>query len=242
MISKQKNNNPESRIPNPESRGFIRFICIAATLVCLLMLPACQPAMQRYGHLVSELRDNVYVAESANYSVQIITGKREDPFLMDGHAGATRDFTVITVTPKIGEHTFTYRVTLNGTEYAGTFLPHPFAATVSADIAVLSSDTAIEVSISAGGKSEALTAQSVKTEQMISADKAVEIAERKLKSCLDNFRADGALHCEIYVRLMANPIDNSGGYYWYVAFIGENQAIYAVLIDPVSMAVAAIRD
>jgi len=201
-----------------------------------------QTPMEKYEHLISELRDNVFIAQSARYSVSIITGKREDPFIMDGHAGGMRDFTVITVDPAAGENTYAYRVTINGKEYAGKLLAHPFAKTYSADIQALSLDTEIALTITTDGQSETLTAKSVKTEQMISCEKAVEIAEKKLKNAIGGFRVNGVMNCEIYVRLMSNPIDNSGGYYWYVAFIGEDKTIYAALIEPVSMQVVAVRD
>ena len=208
----------------------------------LIVCAACQPPIEKYGHLISELRDNVYTALSENYTVNIITGKREEPFMMDGHACGAQDFTLITIDPKAGEHTYTYRVKLNDVEYSGEFLAHPFARTYSADITAMACDTEIELTVTVNGSSETLAVKSVKTEQMIASEKAIEIAEKKLRGGIDSFRVGGVLTCEIYVRLMANPIDNSGGYYWYVAFIGENQAIYAVLIEPVNMQVVAIRN
>jgi len=217
-------------------------VLIFAIIACVLFFAACSTPMEKYEAYISELRDNVFTAESVNYSVQIITGKREEPFVMDGHAGAVREFTVITLNPKAGEGKYSYRVTINGSEFAGKFLPHPFAKTYSADIEARSFDSEILLSITVNGNSETLTAKSVKTDNMIPAAKAVEIAEKRLKHRIDDFWANGTLNAEIYVRLISNPIDNSGGYYWYVAFIGAGQTIYAVLIEPVSMQVAAIRD
>ncbi len=224
----------------------LHLIFLPAAVIILLgaifALSGCQTAMERYDPVISELRDNIFLAASDSYSVNIITGKREEPFLMDGHAGGTREFTVITVSPKSGSAPYSYAAVINGTEYAGELTPHPFADTYSADIEAFSSDAEIAVTLTSGGNSEKLIAKTVKSEHMITADKAIEIAEKRLKSRVDGFRVNGMLNCEVYVRLLQNPIDNSGGYFWYVAFIGENQAVYAALIDPVSMEIAAIRD
>lgn len=224
----------------------LQWIMLPAAVIILAALvftfEACKSPIERYEHAISELRDNIYIAENDHYSVQIITGKREDPFVMDGHAGGVRDFTVVTLDPKAGAGDYSYRVTVNGTEYAGAFIPHPFARTYSADIEVLSADSEIALTVTSGPNSDDLTAKSVKTDNMITASKAVEIADKKLKNRIEGFRSGNVLSCEVYVRLIANPVDNSGGYHWYVAFIGENQAIYAVLIEPVSMQVVAIRD
>jgi hypothetical protein len=227
-----------------KKRLHLIFLPAAALILFAIVfgLSGCKSAMERYDPVVSELRDNIYLAESDRFSVSVITGKREDPFLMDGHAGGTRAFTLITIVPKSGAGPFTYKATVNGKEYTGDLLPHPFAPSFSADIEVLSTDSAIPVTVSGGGTEETLTAVSVKNDRMITADKAIEIAEKRLKTRVDGFKSNGTYRCEVYVRLLQNPIDNSGGYHWYVAFIGENHTIYAVLIDPESMEIVAIRD
>jgi len=211
-------------------------------LLVMIFFTACRPAFERFQHLISELRDNVFIAESENYSVYILSGRREEPFIMDGHAGTMRDYTLITLEPKTCLQTHTFKAVINGTEYSGQFVAHPFAKSFSAEIAVAARGAHIALTVLCGGTEETLNAVSVLTENMISAEKAVEIAEKKLRDSIDMFRANGTLQCEIYVRLMANPIDNSGGYYWYVAFIGANQTIFAVLIEPVTMQILAIRD
>jgi len=216
-----------------------------AALFTFAACAACTPSMERLGHLVSELRENIFVGESDNFRVSIITGFREDPFLMDGRVGELRDFTLITLTPKseTSEGNYTFVTTVDGVQFRGAFLPHPFSNTLSAEINVRAGQNEIPLTvINAAGVEESLFAKSVLTEQMIGVEKALEIAENKLRYSLEVFKVNGVLQAEIYIRIMPNPIDNSGGYHWYVAFIGQNQTIFAVLIDPISMQVVAVRN
>ena len=83
--------------------------------------------------------------------------------------------------------------------------------------------------------------QSVVTGDNIGAEKALTIALDKLKNELKRFRSKGKLHAEIYVRLMENPIDGNGGYFWYVAFVGADKDTVAVLLKSDTGAVSATR-
>ena len=62
-----------------------------------------------------------------------------------------------------------------------------------------------------------------------------------MKNEIKRFKHKGKLDCEIYVRLMENPIDGSGGYFWYVAFVGEDKNTVAVLLRGDTGAVGAVR-
>jgi len=226
------------------------YIILTPLLLIALMLPlaacnACTPSIDRLGHLVSEFRENIFLGQSESFSVTIISGKREDPFLMDGIASATRDFTLITITPKgetsTGAHTF--NTVINGTQFKGEFVPHPFASTFSADLNIRANQREITLTIVNGNShEESLVARSVITDNMIDGIKALEIAEGKLRYSLKIFEQNGNMNAEIYIRLLENPIDNSGGFYWYVAFVGTCGTIFAALIDSVSMQIIALRN
>ncbi len=47
---------------------------------------------------------------------------------------------------------------------------------------------------------------------------------------------------EIYVRLIPNPVNAAGGYFWYVAFVDINKETVAVLIEPESLEIVAVRE
>ena len=91
------------------------------------------------------------------------------------------------------------------------------------------------------GEEQTLTLVNSVTEQPISAENALTAALSRLRDELKRFRSHGKLNCEIFVRLMENPIDGSGGYYWYVSFVGEDKSTVAVLLRGDTGAVAAVR-
>ena len=227
-------------------RFFVITAIVAAVLVASIVgVTGCGggTSMERLGHLISELRENVFAGESDNFSVNIITGLREDPFLMDGNAAIARDFTLITLTPKNAtEGTYAFEVNIGGTQFKGDFIAHPFAQTFSAELDIRVNVSEIALTVTGNSGNDNIMATSVVTDQMIPADKALEIGENKLRNSIEVFKTGGALQAEIFIRLIANPIDQSGGYHWYVAFIGQNQTIFAALICSISMQVLAIRN
>jgi len=104
------------------------------------------------------------------------------------------------------------------------------------------SNQEIVLHLTYGTKEENISAKSVLTYQMIDYAKALEIAESKLRNSIEVFKQNGELQCEIFIRLISNSIDNAGGFHWYVAFIGSDQTVFAVLIEPITMQVVAIRN
>lgn len=220
------------------------FSLILSVCFMCLFLSACTQKIDKYGAYISELRTNVYTAKSDNFKVSAITGKRENPYNLDGNCSGTQEFTVLTIEPAqyIASKRYTYKAVVNGVEYSGELKPHPFGKSFSADILKKCETDSITCVISTSDSTENFNLLSVKTPDMIDEAKALDIACAKLKKQIDSIEANGQLNAEIYIRLMENPIDNNGGYYWYVAFIGKAQLIYAALIHPVTMEVLAVRD
>jgi len=86
----------------------------------------------------------------------------------------------------------------------------------------------------------AVVLNSVIGENFIDANKAFGIAYDRLKSVIDARHANSDY--EIFVRLIENPVDASGGFRWYVAFVFTDGMTYAALIDPVSMDILAVKE
>lgn len=217
-------------------------VIILMCALCALCFFGCGKSnLEKYGNNISELRERLFAAENADYKITAISGRREDPYELDGVSVSKRDFTVITVTPAVFEANkiYRYKVTVGDAVYEGDFLPHPFAQSLSADIPVAVAEDFVLVLNDSAEKSFEL--KSVVTGELISSEKAFSIALDKLKSELKRFRSKGKLNAEIYIRLMENPIDGSGGYFWYVAFVGENKETVAVLLKGDTGAVSAIR-
>ena len=194
------------------------------------------------GAYLSELRTDYMVAECALGRVDVATGMRETPYEIDGVSREKESYTVITLTPASFTPNKVYRYTavIGGAEYTGQMAMHPFGNSYSADIPAKSDERAVQISLSDETTSCDLTAESVLTDTMIRAERALEVAYAAQKTGYDAFKSGGKFNAEIYVRLIPNPIDNQGGYYWYVAACADTTV--AALIDPNTEEIVAQRE
>lgn len=217
------------------------FVLIVGAALCAALCGCGNSNLHKYENNISELREYLFAAENADYKITAISGVRENPYVLDGVSQQKQDFTVITVTPTVfaPEKTYRYRMTVGDATYEGDLLPHPFAQSLSVDVPVATtSEFALTVS---DGAEQNFAMQSAVSGELIGAEKAFTIALDKLKNEIKRFRNKGKLNAEIYVRLLENPIDGSGGYYWYVAFVGEEKETVAILLRGDTGAVSAIR-
>ncbi len=197
-------------------------------------LTACSDGLSKNKN-VSEYRTDVFIGSSGNFSAEAMTGFRETPFSIDGVSGEKCDFFLVTVKPKSFDPVkeYGYKLTLDGKEYEGTLVKHPFENTYSFEVPIKIVDRNVSVEIDG----EKIELASVKTENYITPEKAYEIAKKRLGGS-----EVLSVQNEIYVRLIANPVNASGGYFWYVAFVDENKQTAAVLIHPESMEIVAVRE
>lgn len=218
---------------------------LLSLIVCVLcvLLVACDTPIEKREPNLSELRDEVMTAQSEQMKISLMSGVRENPFVIDGVPGEKTPFTVVTITPTgFGETTvFSYAIYLGEEKMEGTFSKHPFKNTWSFEIPHKASGN-VALTITADGYAENFNLASVKTSDMIDAAEALEIAEIRLKDRVKALTSDGKLNAEIYIRFLENPISSEGGYYWYVAFVPDKYEVYAVLIDPVTREIAAVRE
>jgi len=217
-------------------------LMVAMVAVTSFMLMACgAPSILQHERL-SELRNNVFVGQSDGYRVVAVTGLREQPFNIDGVSNPNKmNFTVITLSPEVFVfgNEYAFRVEIGGAEFEGTMTAHPFNQTISAEIAVLADQNELVIHIS-GSASFVVTAASVITDEFIDADKAFSIAMDRLGDAINARAAEHSY--EIFIRLIENPVDASGGFRWYVAFVFADNTTYAALIDPITMEILAAKE
>lgn len=218
-------------------------LCLLLAIICSLGLFGCKGTVEKNFEKISELRDAVYEGGDEALKVTAISGLKEEPFDIDGLANGMTEFTLITIVPSDFDETvgYSYEITISDSDFVGAFAIHPFENSYSALIPLRTDAESLEVAVIKGKTRTEYVLSSPITENFIDADKALEIALKKLSSCLKSFDKDDISY-EIYCRLTANPISNADGYYWYVAFVGEGGTTFAVLIDPETMEIVAIRD
>lgn len=219
---------------------------ILSVIFCLfcLFLVACVPPLEKREPNLSELRDVVLTASNDKMSVTLMSGVREEPFVIDGATGEKQPFTVVTITPSgfRDSATFSYELRIGDVTHNGGFSKHPFKNTWSFEIAERVTDSAALTVTSGADYAENFELKSVKTDAVISAEEALEIAEIRLKNRIKEMTEGGVLRAEVYIRFLENPISSDGGYYWYVAFVPDKYVVYAVLIHPETKEIVAVRE
>lgn len=216
---------------------------VAVCVLCLAMFGFVGCAKHPdYAKYVSENRTDTFVAQVPIGKITADTGTREVPYKVDGVSGDKEEFTVITFTPNdfIPGKKYGYVAVIDGIEYTGDMVMHPFGDSYSADIRDSSQAKEIPIRIVDGDSVHESTLTSVVTEDMISAERALEVGRIALSEAFDSHTDGKTLNGEVYVRIVFNPITDEGGYYWYVALCAEKT--YAVLIDPKTESVIAKRE
>jgi hypothetical protein len=223
------------------------FAALLLMLSAAVMLSACAPGDGLPGGIaerIAELRTDIYAGADAGNTLNVITGRRESPYRVDGKPGTLTDYTVITYTPATVLPTvgYTYRLTAEGKVYTGGMELHPMGTSFAADLGTTLKGGDIEVVIAdnAGGAEQLYTLSGKFKEDMISWTDAVKVAADTLSEPLSQFYDGKKLIGEVFIKLTNEP-QNSDSLYWYVAFTDGTKTI-AALVDAKTGQVVASRN
>lgn len=222
-----------------------KLFAVILSVSMILMCSACgKPKINRYDANISELRDVVMTAENEAFFIELVSGEREDPFAVDGIAGGRIDFTVVTLSPKkdVRSAAYGYELYLGDKKFEGQFNRHPFKPTYSFEISEKAMTPAAITVTGPGEQVQNFELVSAFMPDMISAEAALETGLIRFKDKVKALENGDGLAAEIFVRFIKNDVTSSGGYYWYVAVVPAPLEVYAVLIDPVTREVVAVRD
>ncbi len=199
---------------------------------------------------LSEVRTNIYEATNDNISVNIITGQREEPYVLNGTAEGMNDYTVITIIPENPDNisadiTYNYFLKTGKKDYSGSFTLHPFGNSYAAEISEKINVNSVELKVTATKDdwnfNESLVMESILTENMINWEDALLIGMNTLKDSISPMYNKKDLKAEVYVKLLCDPLGKTSDHYWYVAF-ADGKKIASALIDPISKEILALRE
>ncbi len=199
------------------------------TIATIVLLSACSAdGMEN----VSERRSGYFTAECDGYSMVAVSGEREVPFECDGSVAPLKPYTLITVTPKNVKEfddvpTHTYAAKFTDREFDGTLLPHPFAASYSAEFDFEATEN-FSVTVKFDGKTLEFELVSSVSEDMLAFDGAIDVAATAVKP---------SGQYEVRARLIKNPIGE--GLCWHVGFYFADGAESGALVDINSASIIA---
>ncbi len=199
---------------------------------------------------LSEIRINIFEATNDNISVNIITGQREEPYVLNGTAQGMTDYTVITIIPENPDNisadiTYNYLLKTGKKDYSGSFTLHPFGNSYAAEISEKINTNSVELKVTASKDdwnfNESIVMESILTENMINWEDALLIGMKALENSISPMYSKKALKAEVYVKLLCDPLGKTTDHYWYVAF-ADGKIIASALIDPISKEILALRE
>lgn len=205
-------------------------------IVSILACPSCQKETD-YFEYVSELRENIFIAKTEEFSLRVYAVKKEEPYAADGIKQAINPrLEAYLVAPNGTESCYFYFL-FNGTEYGGDMsfdnLKTEYFYACTLDVAQAQS---LPCRIEYGNKTIELTANSVRTSDTLQARallQRLQSAEPDLfASMTDSYGFTG----EIYLRLIYEDAP-----YYYVGIVDRNKTVRAFLLNAINGKILARR-
>ena len=219
--------------------SLIRALKLCSILVILLLLTttfACKKNVDYFAY-VSELRNNIFLAEKDGFALRIYSVIKESPYAADGIVRETSARTEIYLIAPDCTQNYDVRLHIDDKEYGGELsydnVKSEYYLFFTLDIA---SQTEISCTLTYPNTRVEFTAKSVLNTNMVAPNdilKSVIAYDNELfESMTDKYGFKG----EIYLRLLYEEAP-----YYYVGIINRNGDIYAFLINATTGKVLAKR-
>ena len=205
-------------------------------LLSLVLLAGCKGTY--YTKHLSDVRSDLFAAETEDFSLTISCITRETPYAADGVACNTLKLIEIAVKPSEGmDGSKSYRIALSGEPAISGELSY---RTVKGDYFLSQGVSAfpegsVTVRLSEDGKTTELTATSVRTEKTLSPEEALQFAVDAERELIGRMTAGNTFEGEFTVRLMRRSRN-----YYFVGITGKKENA-ALLIDAETGEVLARR-
>ncbi len=185
---------------------------------------------------IAEVRYNLFSAEDNNLIVTFMSGKREEPYVLDGVPQKEVEFGIVTIVFKIEKpnvEDVTAVLNINDKQYTSNLEENPFDGTYVYDIkTVVKDDDNLTINITWGDNNKAYNLQIQSQNWSCDWKKALKIASNEFKTEIENFTVNGKLEAEIYVKIIEDPSKNLDKKYWYVGLLSKTGKKIALIIDP----------
>ncbi len=214
-----------------------KFFLICIALLCALSFVGCKKTL-RYENYVSELRSNIFLAETETLSLRVYSVNKETPYAADGVPQETSQRTEVYLVAPTGDKVCTLFFTVDGKEYGGEMSFDNVRAEYYF-YCTLDTSTLHEIvcKITYGDVESELTATSVRTENTLSAGEILNGLLSVEKPLFDGLTDKYGFAGEIYIRLIFEETP-----YYYVGVIDRSGNITAFLINGETGKILAKRE
>lgn len=207
-------------------------------LVCLFALTLCACGKNHFniGEYVIEKREQLFTANDDLYSVSLSVGQREKDYNFDGIVNEMTPFAILTLNRNdnlpLANDTYSYIVTIGENSFSG-FLTKNNDNSFSADLETeISENQTINTQISFTGYTFNKNLENTSSNFQVDSNSALKIAQKELKSDIENLINDKNVKIEIVTKIMKDYSSKElKNYYWYVGIISTNGDALGILID-----------
>ncbi len=214
----------------------LQSLCLCFAFLFLGCFSACKKSVD-YEKYISELRSNIFLAKTEDFSLRIFSVRKEIPYVADGIPQESTERTEVYLTARDGSKPCHVTFDINGVTYGGDMsfdnvkTEYYFSCTLDT-----SAESELACHIRYGEEELTLTALSVKTADTLSPQqvlKNLQGAEAELFTSLtDKYGFAG----EIYLRLLFEDVA-----YYYVGVIDRKGEVTAFLINATTGKILAKR-
>lgn len=213
------------------------WLCLLVFCSFFTTFTACKKKLDYFSY-VSELRDNIFLAETDSYSLRAYSVLKESPYLADGIAmDKNRRIEVCFIAPQ-GNANCSISFCVDDKDYGGEMsfdnVKTEYYFSCALDVSALRE---LHFIVTYGDERLDMSAHSVLSGKELPAKSVLEILRTESPEPFDALTDKYGFAGEIYLRLIYE--DNP---YYYVGIIDRNGKIYAFLMNAVTGGILAQRE
>lgn len=192
---------------------------------------------------ISEIRYNYFTGNDDLSYVNLSSGYRENPYVVDGIHQEMVPFGVLvfrTTLYNISEPSYTLKI--DDVKFEGVMERNPLDGTYVCDVEnFINAESKINVEIKIEDKVYNFELVCQSNTWNIDAENAFKIAINRLDKSVDRLMHGKEFQGESYVKIVTDPNNRLDIYYWYVSVIDRDGKTMAVVIDSHSGEVLSIN-
>ena len=196
---------------------------------------------------ISEVRYNLFRGSNETLSATLMTGEREEDYILNGKAENLVDFGIITVifkqptTDLMGSPT--YKLTVDDEYYEGELEKSPFDASYVSDVQHRVDDASqVYLLVEWDTLYETIKLDAISPDWQLNWEKALEVAMENIADTNFEELVDGGkLKAEVHIKIISDPQGVTNQHYWYISIYGQNGSVIEMVIDPNTSEVVSKR-
>ena len=206
--------------------ALLRSILLLLSLLCFAIFSACKKEMD-YLPYVSELRSNILLAHTDNFSLRVYSVTKENPYIPDGIPHECNTRVEVYLTAPDGKENYAVYFTVDGQEYGGDMsydnvkAEYFFSCTLD-----ISNVETLPCRIEYGAQTLDLTAKTIRQADTMQAKDLLKTLQKTESELFSSLTDQYGFAGEIYIRLIYEEKP-----YYYVGIIDRNGQINAFLLN-----------